>query len=89
MHSTPMRLRTRFQLLGRILKWRLTWGRCDPIDGIPVPGNPTFMSPDQAAALIGDGSVLMMSGIGGNARVGGQGRGQEHARAEALQRPHG
>ncbi len=64
-----MRFRTRIQLLGRTVAWRLTWRRCDPLDGIRVPGNPRFVTPDEAAARIPDGAVVAMSGLGGNARA--------------------
>lgn len=63
-----MKTTTRIELLFHFLKWRLTWGRRDTRYERTIGGNPKFMGPRRAAALIRDGSVLMASGLGGNAR---------------------
>lgn len=52
-----------------IIKWRLTWGRRNTHYRYTVEGNPKFMGPRDAAALIKDGSVLSTSGLGGNQRA--------------------
>ncbi len=60
---------TKIALLSHYLKWRLTWNRRDTRYERLVPGNPKFMGPRRAAGLVSDGSVVMASGLGGNARA--------------------
>jgi propionate CoA-transferase len=59
---------TKLWLLGHVIKWRLTWNRRNTHYRYTVPGNPKFMGPRDAARLIPDGSTVMLSGLGGNAR---------------------
>jgi len=59
---------TKLWLLGHVIKWRLTWNRRNTHYRYTVPGNPKFMGPRDAVRLIPDGSTVMLSGLGGNAR---------------------
>ena len=60
---------TKIALLSHYLKWRFTWDRRDTRYERLVPGNPKFMGPRRAAALVPDGSVVMASGLAANARA--------------------
>ncbi len=59
---------TKLALLGRVIKWRLTWNRRNLRYRYSVAGNAKFMSAREAARLIHDGAVVMTSGLAGNAR---------------------
>lgn len=61
-----MRLTTKAYLLYHLLQWRLTWNRRNTHYRFTVPGNPKFMGPRDAVKLIKDGSVVAVSGLGGN-----------------------
>ncbi len=60
---------TKLGLLSHYLKWRFTWNRRDTHYERLVAGNPKFMGPRRAAALVPDGSVVMASGLAANARA--------------------
>ncbi len=58
------------QIVGHMLKWRLTWDKRNThfkFQG--VPDNPKFMSAYEAAGLIKDGDVISTSGLGANQRA--------------------
>ncbi len=60
---------TRSRLLAHLAAWRATWSLPRTGRRFGVPGNPRFMSAREAVALVEDGSVVMTSGLGGNARA--------------------
>lgn len=64
-----MTLYQKIQTLKHIIKWRLTWSRRNTHFRFTVDGNPKFMGPRDAVALIKDGSVLSTSGLGSNQRA--------------------
>ncbi len=64
-----MKPSTRIGLLSHLVRWRLNWNRRDTRYQRLVPGNPKFMGPRRAAGLVRDGSVVMVSGLAGNARA--------------------
>lgn len=55
-------------LLQHVLRWRMTWGNRNTKFPSPVPDNPKFKSPWDAALLIPDGAVIATAGMGGNMR---------------------
>ena len=63
-----MNLLTKAQLVGHILRWRLTWDKRDTHYRFTVPDNPKFMGSRDAVKLIEDGAVIATSGLGGNQR---------------------
>jgi propionate CoA-transferase len=64
-----MNLRDRARILARLAHTALTWVRHDTRYPSPVPENPRFMTPRDAVALIRDGDVVAVSGLGGNQRA--------------------
>ena len=55
-------------LLQHIIHWRLTWNNRNTKYPSPVPDNPKFKSPWDAASMIPDGAVITTAGMGGNMR---------------------
>jgi propionate CoA-transferase len=56
-------------ILVRLGRWGLAMARHDTHSASPVPDNPKFVSPRQAAALIRDGAVMAASGLGAHQRA--------------------
>ena len=57
---------TKLKLLSGIIRWRLAWDKRNTHYRFTVPGNPKFMGPREAIALIKDGDMVTISGLGGN-----------------------
>jgi propionate CoA-transferase len=57
------------RMVGRLARAALTWLFHDTGYPSPVPDNPLFMTPRAAVALIRDGDVVAVSGLGGNQRA--------------------
>jgi len=63
-----MNVLTKVQLLLHILRWRVTWKKCD-LDYRPKRlKNPKFISAREAATKIRSGATVFSSGMAGNAR---------------------
>ena len=56
------------KLVAHALRWRLTWSRHDAEYRAPGVSGPKFISARTAAGRIRDGSVVVSSGLAGNAR---------------------
>ena len=56
------------KLLAHVLRWRATWGQHDSEHRAPGVSGPKFITARAAAARIRDGSVVVSSGLAGNAR---------------------
>src|SRR5262245_44688507 len=56
-------------MLIRMARWALALARHDTHGSSPVPENPKFMSAQDAAGMIRDGSVVAASGIGVHQRA--------------------
>jgi len=56
-------------ILVRLARWGLAMARHDTRCASPVPDNPKFVSPRQAAELIRDGAVVAASGLGAHQRA--------------------
>jgi propionate CoA-transferase len=65
----PWGLAGRAWLLAQLARSALAWVWHDTRYPSPVPENPRFMSPCAAAALVRDGDVVAVSGLGGNQRA--------------------
>jgi propionate CoA-transferase len=63
-----MNLLDRARILAQFAHTGLAWLRHDTHYPSPVPDNPKFMTPREAAELIRDGDVLADSGLGGQQR---------------------
>jgi len=63
-----MNLWTKARIAAHVGRWVLTWNRRDTQTRHGPAGNAKFLSPREAVGLIRDGSVVMSSGLGGNAR---------------------
>ena len=61
-----MNLWTKLNLLQGIIRWRLRWAKRNTAYRFTVPGNPKFMGPMDAVALIKDRDMIAISGLGGN-----------------------
>jgi propionate CoA-transferase len=59
----------RAQVVAQLARSALSWVRRDTHFPSPLPDNPKFMSPSDAARLIRDGDVVATSGLGGNQRA--------------------
>jgi propionate CoA-transferase len=64
-----MTLRDRARILAQLAHTVLTWIRHDTGYPSPVPENPRFMTARDSVALIRDGDVVAVSGLGGNQRA--------------------
>lgn len=64
-----MQLWERAQVVAQLARWGLSWARRNTRYPSPLPDNPKFMSPYDAAQLIRDGDVVATSGLGGNQRA--------------------
>jgi propionate CoA-transferase len=60
---------SRPRLVAQVLRAMLTWRYHDTDYPSPVPQNPRFKTPRAAAALVADGDVVAVSGLGGNQRA--------------------
>src|SRR5205085_1789483 len=67
--SEPMTTWQRLRVLSQLGRAVLTWFWHDTRYPSPFPGNPRFMDARTAAALIADGDVVAVSGLGGNQRA--------------------
>ncbi len=63
-----MNLLDRAELILQMARAGWSWLRLDTEHPSPVPGNPRFMSPRDAAALVQDGHVVAVSGVAGQQR---------------------
>jgi propionate CoA-transferase len=57
------------RMVARLVRASLTWVFHDTGYPSPIPDNPRFMTPRAAGALIRDGDVVAVSGLGGNQRA--------------------
>lgn len=64
-----MNVLTKAQLFLHVLRWRLSWDKRNTHERVNVEGNPKFMGPRDAVALIPDGAVVAISGLAGTQRA--------------------
>ena len=61
-----MKFTTKLWLLAHIARWLATRNRRNTQYRFTLPDNPKFMGPRDAVKRIPDGSVVAVSGLGGN-----------------------